>query len=333
MPKTNVEDSGRGTKVAILVYDGLCTFEFGIVAEVFGLYRSELGGHLYDVSSVSIESGPLRAAGGITITADGKLEDLETADTIVVPGWRGKDEPVPSVICDALYAAHKRGARVMSICSGIYVLAAAGLLSQRRATTHWRYADDFSTKFAEVDIQLNELYVDDGDIITSAGSSAGIDACLHIIRTDYGSKIANSVARRLVMHSHRQGGQAQFIEQPVPKASGGHRLSEMMDRIRATIVEDHGISSMAKMVAMSSRTFQRRFIALTGVSAMQWLTQERLSRSCLLLETTDMTMERVSQAAGFGNAETMRYHFRQALSLSPTDYRKRFCQESSNSSR
>lgn len=327
MPKINIEDGDKKTKVAILVYDGLCTFEYGIVAEVFGLHRPELGGYLYDVSSVAIESGPLRAAGGITITADGKLDDLETADTIVVPGWRGNDEPVPSVISDAIYTAHQRGARVMSICSGIYVLAAAGLLSQRRVTTHWRYVDDFSAKFADVKIQLNELYVDDGDIITSAGSSAGIDACLHIIRTDYGSKIANSVARRLVMHSHRQGGQTQFIEQPIPKASGGHRLSKMMDEIRATLANDHEISSMAKMVAMSSRTFQRRFIALTGVSAIQWLTQERLNRSCLLLETTGMTMERVSQAAGFGNAETMRYHFRQALSLSPTDYRKRFCQE------
>lgn len=329
MPKT--KPTARRTKIAILVYNGLCTFEYGIVAEVFGLNRPELGGYLYDVSSVSIENGPLQAAGGITITANGTLADLEAADTIVVPGWRGKDEPVPNVICDALNAAHRRGARVMSICSGIYVLAAAGLLSGRRATTHWRYIEDFLAKFADVDIQLNELYVDDGDIVTSAGSSAGIDACLHIIRTDYGSEIANSVARRLVMHSHRQGGQAQFIEQPIPKASGGHRLSEMMDRLRATLADEHGISSMAKMVAMSSRTFQRRFIALTGVSAMQWLTQERLSQSCLLLETTDMTIEQVSQVAGFGNSETMRYHFRQALSLSPTDYRKRFRQEPSAS--
>jgi AraC family transcriptional regulator, transcriptional activator FtrA len=317
-------------RIVILVYDGLCTFEYGIAVEVFGLYRPELGGYLYDVSSVSVEKRPLRAAGGIVITATGTLDELEQADTVVVPGWRGKDEIVPKRICDAVRTAHDRGARLVSVCSGIYVLAAAGLLSNRRATTHWRYVEDFSSRFPDVDIQPNELYVDEGDIITSAGSSAGIDACLHIVRSDYGPKIGNSVARRLVMHSHRQGGQAQFIEQPLPKTGGSHRLSQMMDEIRARIGEDHQISSMARLAGMSPRTFQRRFLAFTGVPAKQWLVQERLSRSCLLLETTDMSVDRISEAVGFSTAEALRYHFRKALLVSPMDYRRRFRREPSS---
>jgi AraC family transcriptional regulator, transcriptional activator FtrA len=318
--------ANTGRKIAILTYDGLCTFEYGIVSEVFGLYRPEVGGYLYDVSSVSLEKRPLHAVGGLDFTVTGTRADLESADTIVVPGWRGKDEPVPMAICDALRIAHERGARLVSVCSGIYVLAAAGLLSNRRATTHWRYAEDFCRKFPDVRLQPNELYVDEGDIVTSAGSSAGIDACLHIVRCDHGPKIANSVARRLVMHSHRQGGQAQFIEQPMPKSGQGDRLSELMDRLRETIMEDHGVTSMAKLAGMSERNFQRRFSAMTGVPVMQWLAQERVSRACLLLETSDSPLDHVCDAVGFGTLENMRYHFRKALLVSPAEYRKRFRQ-------
>lgn len=325
MPKTIKQpEVTKGKRVVILVYDGLCTFEYGIVAEVFGLYRPEVGGYLYDLSSVSLEDSPLEAAGGIRITATGTPGEIERADTIVVPGWRGKDEAVPQNICNAIARAYKRGTRIVSICSGIYVLAAAGLLTNRRATTHWRYVEDFSSKYTDVDVQPNELYVDEGNVITSAGSSAGIDACLHIVRRDYGAKIANSVARRMVMHPHRHGGQAQYIEQPLPKAGGNHRLSEMMDEIRLTISENHNVKSMAQMAAMSFRTFQRQFFAFTGIPVMQWLTQERLSRSCLLLETTDMSVEDISQTVGFGTPEVLRYHFRRALSVSPMNYRRQF---------
>ncbi len=313
-------------RVAILVYDGLCTFEYGIVVEVFGLYRPEVGGYLYEVSSVAVEKKPLRAAGGLMVTATGTLGDLESADIIVVPGWRGKDAEVPIHICRALRTAHERGARIMSICSGIYVIAAAGLLANRRATTHWRYAEDFSAKYPDVEVLLNALYVDEGDIITSAGSSAGIDACIHLVRSDFGSTIANAVARRLVMHAHRQGGQAQFIERPVPKEGGTDRLSEMMDKVRSNIADDHHISSLATLAGMSSRTLQRRFQAFAGIPIMQWLTRERLSHACLLLESTDMSVDRVSQLVGFGTAESLRYHFRKNLRVSPMHYRKRFSQ-------
>jgi len=215
----------------------------------------------------------MRAAGGLTIKATGTRSDLESAHTIVIPGWRGKDEPVPEMICKQLRKAHHRGARLMSICSGSYVLAAAGLLEQRRVTTHWRYAKDMKSKFPDIVLQEDRLYVDEGDIITSAGSSAGIDACLHIVRCDYGAKIANIVARRLVIHAHRQG---------------SNNLSA-----------PHSISSMTKSVGMSSRTFQRRFVAFTGMAPMKWLAQERVHRCCQLLESTDLSIDRISLAVGF----------------------------------
>jgi AraC family transcriptional activator FtrA len=324
MPIASSANVNVKRSVAILTYDGLCTFEYGIVAEVFGLYRPEVGGYLYDVTSVSLEGTSLHAAGGLSFTVPGRLGEIEAADTIVVPGWRGNDEPVPEAICDAIRAAHVRGARLVSICSGVYVLAASGVLKGRRATTHWRYAEDFRAKFPDVRLLPNELYVDEGDIITSAGSSAGIDACLYIMRNDYGPKIANSVARRLVMHAHRQGGQSQFIEQPLPKPNTGHRLSELMVRIRLALGSAHTVASMAALAGMSERTFQRRFQAFTGVAIMQWLIQERVARACLLLETTDSSLDQIAEVTGFGVAEAMRYHFRKALAVSPAEYRKRF---------
>ncbi len=307
-----------------LVYEGLCTFEYGIAAEVFGLERPEAGGRLYDFSSVALENPPLRAAGGLLVEATGTQQDLDDADIVIVPGWRGKDEVVPEALCTRLRQVHQRGARLVSICSGIYVLGAAGLLAGRRVTTHWRYAAHFRARYPEANLQENELYVDEGDIITSAGSSAGIDACLHLVRCDYGAKTANSVARRLVMHGHRHGGQAQFIEQPLPDPNGGHRLSAMMDEVRQRLEDNHRIASMAMLAGMSSRTFQRRFRAFTGTTAMQWLMRERVVRCCLLLETTDLPVESISRSVGFGAAETLRYHFRRILGVSPLEYRSRF---------
>lgn len=325
MSKT--EAQGRQAKpprVVALVYDGLCTFEFGICAEVFGLARPELGGSLYDFKSVSLEHRSMRAAGGLTVESTGTKRDLETADMVVVPGWCGKDCAVPDEVCRAIRKARDVGAILLSICSGVYVLAAAGVLSNRRATTHWRYVDDLKSKYPDILIEANALYIDTGDIITSAGSTAGLDACLHVVRRDYGAKVTNMVARRLVMHSYRQGGQAQFIEPSLPKATSSNRLSTLMDDIRSTLAEQHTISSMAASVGMSPRTFQRRFSATAGIPAMQWLTRERVMQSCILLETTGMDIDSVAQSVGLGNAEALRYHFRQTLDLSPTEYRKRF---------
>lgn len=311
-------------KVAVLVYNGLCTFEYGIVVEVLGLFRPEVGGHLYDLFSVSLEGKNLSAFGGLTFEANGEIQDFRTADTIIIPGWRGFDQDVPKAIIDEVNAAHQRGAKIVSICSGIYVLAAAGILSQRKATTHWRYIDDFKKKYPQVELLANDLYVDEGDIVTSAGSSAGLDVCLHIIRSDYGASVANTVARRLVIHAHREGGQAQFIQQPLPKHSQDNRLSKLMETIQADLSQDYTVAKMAKLVDMSPRTMQRRFMALTGVSISQWLSSERLSKACELLETSTLSLEQISASAGFKAPENMRYHFSNANLPSPNYYRKRF---------
>src|SRR5437879_3268374 len=207
----------RGSRhdVAALAYNGLGTFELGIVSEVFGLRRPEMGSDWYRFRICSSERGPLRATGGLVVEARGGLAELERAATIVIPGWKGIDEPPPERLLIALRRAHGRGARLVSICSGVFVLAATGLLDGRRATTHWRYAAKLAQKYPQIRVEPDVLYVDESDILTSAGSAAGIDLCLHIVRRDFGSRVANRVARRLVVYPHREGGQTQFIERAV----------------------------------------------------------------------------------------------------------------------
>lgn len=202
--------------VVVLAYDGLCTFEFGIAVEVFGLPRPEMGENWYQFAVAGLDSGAMRATGGIHVVADGGLELLTQAGTIIIPGWKGSDVPVPAHLVDALRQAHQQGARLLSICSGVFILAATGLLSGRRATTHWRYSDTLKMQYPDINIEPDVLYIDEGTMLTSAGSAAGIDLGLHLIRRDYGSKAANQVARRLVVAPHRDGGQAQYIEKAVP---------------------------------------------------------------------------------------------------------------------
>ncbi len=310
--------------VAVLAYDGLCTFEFGVAVEVFGLPRPELGDGWYRFAVAALDPGPLRAMGGIQILADGGLEILERATTIVIPGWRGAKAPVPDRLIAALRDADARGARLLSICSGAFVLAAAGLLNGRRATTHWRYATDLRDRYPAIHVEPDVLYVDEGNILTSAGSAAGIDLCLHLVRRDFGPDAANSVARRLVVQPHREGGQAQFIETPVPTAREGARLGPLLDHIRERLAEDHPLESMANRAGMSLRTFLRRFNALTGMTPGEWLLAERLARARVLLESGDVSVEDVATQAGFGSAATLRHHFRQRLGISPTHYRARF---------
>lgn len=317
--------------VVALAYDGLCTFEFGIVAEVFGLPRPEVGPDWYRFKSVAVENGALTAAGGLTFTATGTQQDIRSAETLIIPGWRDKDATVPDSIIKLLQDTHARGTRIVTICSGVYVLAAAGLLTDTNVTTHWRYVEDFQRKYPLISLNPNRLYIEDGNIFTSAGSSAGIDLCLHIVRQDFGAKIANSVARRLVMHAHRQGGQTQYIEQPLPRHDEADRLSATVEYVQTHIAEAHSISMLAKQAGMSTRTFQRRFSALTGLPIAQWITQERLIRARDLLETTRATLDDVSATVGFKTAETLRYHFRKQFNISPGQYRARF-QTVSNSS-
>lgn len=310
--------------VVALAYDGLCTFEFGVAVEIFGLARPEMGDGWYRFAVAGIDKGELRATGGIRLAVDGGLELLTQAGTIIVPGWRGADAPVPAELCDALVAAYLRGARVMSICSGVFVLAAAGLLANRQATTHWRYTSLLEQRYPDIQVTPDVLYIDNGNVLTSAGSAAGIDLCLHLVRRDYGSAAANAVARRLVVPPHRDGGQAQFIEQAVPVAYESHRLGPLFDYLYANLAECHSVATLAKFVGMSPRTFLRRFEAATGTTPARWLLTARLAQSRDLLENSALSIDRIAQQTGFGSAATLRHHFRKQLAITPATYRKTF---------
>jgi AraC family transcriptional activator FtrA len=256
---------------------------------------------------------------------DGGLDRLLAAGTIVIPGWQGIAAPVPASVLAALRAAHSRGARLLSICSGSFVLAATGLLDGRRATTHWRYADELRRRFPQVRVDPEVLYVDEGQILTSAGSAAGLDLCLHLVRRDYGPVIANQVARRLVIPPHRDGGQAQFLERPLDMIERGS-LSVLLDKIRRRLGEPLRIAELAQLAAMSERTFMRRFQAATGLSPADWITRMRVDRARELLEGTALSIDLIASKTGLGTSTTLRHHFRKKVGVSPVEYRRRFSQ-------
>ena len=310
-------------RVVVVAFDGMAPFELGIVVEVFGLARPELGVPWYELTVCSPDPSPLRAVGGIALVADHGTEALAVADTVIVPAWPRPGEPVQDDLLAALRGAHARGARVVSICSGAFVLAAAGLLDGRRAATHWRYADALRREHPAVEVDDAVLYVDDGDVLTSAGSAAGIDLCLHIVRGDHGSAIANQVARRLVVSPHRDGGQAQFIDRPVPDADDD-RLQAAMAWALEHLGEPVTVSDLAGRAFMSARTFTRQFRRATGSSPMAWLIEQRVRASMTLLETTDQPVEWVGAAAGFAAPASFRRHFRRVAGVSPSRYRRSF---------
>ncbi|MBW8745491.1 MAG: transcriptional regulator FtrA [Sphingomonas sp.] len=313
----------RRHRVAALAHQDLCTFEYGITAEIFGQLRPEMGDEWYDLITVAATDAPLRALGGLTVRAEHGLEALETADTIVIPGWSGVDVAVPQALTDALRHAHDRGARLASICSGAFVLAATGLLDGRRATTHWRYAALLAERHPRIEVDPSVLYIDDAPLYTSAGSAAGIDLMLHLVRQDHGPDKANSVARRLVMAPHRQGGQAQFIERPIAQRETG-RLAHLLDAMRADLQRDHRIADLARSAAMSERTFLRRFAEATGTTPGEWLIAARVDLAKQQLEAGLRPIEAVATAAGFASVDTLRHHFRRRVGLSPSEYRARF---------
>ncbi|MBL1376183.1 transcriptional regulator FtrA [Zobellella iuensis] len=309
--------------VAILAYDGLCTFEFGIAVEIFGLPRPEFDFPWYEHRIVAVEPGPLRAMGGIRVLAEAGLERLAEAGTIIVPGWRSRSEPPPAGLLQALRLAHGRGARLLSICSGVFVLAAAGLLDGRRATTHWRYAQELAARFPLIEVDPEVLYVDAGQVITSAGSAAGIDACLHLVARDFGSQVANSVARRLVTPPQRSGGQVQFIPAPVSRTPRND-LSRVMQWARERLEQPLAVRQLAERAAMSERTFLRRFTEATGMAPKAWLQHERLARARELLESSGLGSERIAELCGYRSAESFRVAFRARVGLPPSVYRERF---------
>jgi AraC family transcriptional activator FtrA len=261
--------------------------------------------------------------GGIELNVRHSLRALDAADTIVIPGWRDADEAPPPALLARLRRAHARGARLASICSGVFVLAASGLLEGRRATTHWKYVNKLQGLYPSIEVVPNALYVEDGQILTSAGSAAGLDMLLHLVRCDFGARIANEVAQRLVIAPHREGDQAQFVPRPLAPDGRG-RLARLMDFVRAHPGQAHTLASLARRAAMSTRTLQREFHAATGLAPHAWLIGERIARARELLESTRLPAQAIAQRAGLKSAESLRHHFRRRVGTTPAAYRRRF---------
>lgn len=315
-----INDAGL---VAVLAYNGLCTFEFGIAVEIFGLPRPEFDFPWYRHRIVSVDASPMAVAEGIQIVSSYGVDSLSEAQTIIIPGWRNAAERPPQALLDALCAAYQRGARLLSICSGVFVIAAAGLLNGRRATTHWRYTDELAARFPDVIVDANVLYVDSGQIITSAGSAAGIDACLHLIGRDYGTHIANIVARRLVMAPQRAGGQIQFIPSPVAQKPRSE-IAPVLDWVLQHLHSPLTVGQMAQRALMSERTFLRRFREALGITPKAWLLQARMNLARELLENSQLDNQQIMARCGFASMEGFRAAFRKSVGVSLSSYRKSF---------
>ena len=308
---------------AVLAYDGLCTFEYGIAIELFDLDRPELGVPWYNCRIVGVDGPEARGTGGVRVRAHAGPAALRHARTIVIPGWRDRAERPPEPLLRELRRAVARGARVLTICSGAFVLGHAGLLDGRRATTHWRYVAELRERSPLARVEEDVLYVDDGELITSAGSAAGIDAGLHLVRRDFGARIANAVARRLVMPPHREGGQAQYVDAPVAPRPA-RSIATVMDWARARLDAPIAVDAMAARAAMSPRTFLRRFEAAAGITPLAWLQRERMARARELLEAGTLPIGHVAERCGYASPETFRATFRRIVGVPPGAYRARF---------
>jgi len=319
--------SRRRHTVATVICHGVAPFEMAVPCEVFGIDRSELGVPWYRHVICAAEDSPIRSSQGFTIDTPYGLDEVVRADTVVVPAWGAAqfDRDPPPALLDALRAAHRRGARILSVCTGAFILAAAGLLDGRRATTHWMYAGTLAERYPEIDVDPDVLYVDEGDVMTSAGTAAGIDLCLHVVRLDLGAEIANAVARRMVVPPHREGGQAQFVETPMTAGEpGSDRFAATLEHMLEHLDEPLSVEAMADRAAMSPRTFARRFRSTTGTTPGQWLVRQRVLLAQRLLETTDDPVELIALRCGFGTAAGLRLHFRRVLDTSPLVYRRTF---------
>ena len=312
----------RRPVVAVLVYAGVNAFELGLATEMFGL--TDMGPAWYRVVICCERPGqPVSANNDLKLIADAGLRALATADTIIVPGWIDNNAVPSAALLNALRRAHRRGARLVSICSGVFILAATGLLDGRRAAAHWAEAEELASRYPAIHVDPNVLYVDEGDIMSSAGRAAGLDLCLHIVRQDFGAEVANLVARRLVVPPHREGGQAQFIPQAVHKTEH-NALAPLFAWAHLHLDSDLTIARLAAKAGMSRRTFIRRFQESTGVAPGEWVVQARIFRARELLEMTRLAIEDIATATGFGSANALRHHFRARLGTSPAHYRASF---------
>ena len=314
--------------IVAVVFEELSSFEFSCVAEIFSRRHPELPQAPYVFQTAGLHAGQrVSAALGLEVVATRGLDDIGDANTVIVTGW--KEDPtveVPEYLLAALRKAHAKGARIVSICTGAFVLAAAGLLDGKRATTHWQYADTLQRMYPRIEVDPRVLYIDEGQILTSAGSAAAIDLCLHIVRKDHGAQVANHIARRLVVQPHRDGGQAQFIERPVSKREV-NRIAGVLELMQRRVAEDISVPELARFAAMSERTFVRRFKEATGTTPGDWLRAVRVDRAKQLLESSHAPIELIAMECGFGAATTMRQQFKKRVGLTPGDYKRRFARK------
>lgn len=309
-------------KVGLILYPSFSPFHISVPQMIFGsMFPDDL---LFDLNLVASDGEVVKAERGMLAQPDGGLELLELMDIIIVPGWHDLSEPPAANLIESLIVAYQRGAYLVGLCYGTYALAYAGLLNGKRACTHWLAEQDFNRRFPTVHLDTNALYTEDDKIITSAGTGASLDCCLYIVRKFCGAKVANRVARLLVVSPHREGGQAQFIEHPIARSTSEAQINKLLDYLRKNIAKSYNIDELADLTGMSRRTFTRRFQKATGMTVVEWLTQERLQRSCELLETTSLSIEQIATQVGFQTATSFRQHFKQRHQVSPIAWRKTF---------
>lgn len=308
--------------VAVVITPGFSPFHFSVPCILFGNAMPDP--QLFNVETCAEQPGTVLSDIGLSMNVEHGLERLAVADIVIVPFWHNPDERPAQALLDALTHAWQRGAEVVGLCLGTYVLAYAGLLDHHRAATHWEYERDFSARFPAVHLDSNSLYTCDERLITSAGTAAGIDCCLNIIRQHYGAALANRVARRMVVPPYREGGQAQFIERPLPENTRDAKINALMDYLRRNLDQPHDLDSLARFVNMSRRTLTRHFLKATGTSLGEWLNAERLQRSQELLETTDNSIESVAAMAGFQSPISFRQSFKARFGVSPSEWRRTF---------
>ena len=307
--------------MALVVFDDLAVFEFAAACEVFGSDPPVPGWYRLIVCSPGGEA--VRAQFGVRVDATHDLSALRRADMVVVPP-RHATELMPAEVLQALRDAHRRGARILSLCTGAFTLAAAGLLDGRRATTHWRYAERLARQYPDIEVDPDVLYIDAGDVLTSAGSAASIDLCLHVVRSDFGADVATAVARGMVVPPHRDGGQAQYIETPLPEVSGSDPVAEALSWAQSHLGDALTVEALAGRAAMSPRTFARHFRGATGTTPHQWITTQRVLFAQRLLETTDLSVDVVAERSGLGTAANLRQHFSRVVRTTPNGYRRAF---------
>lgn len=310
--------------VAVIAFNDISPFHLSVPCLVFGKDRKVGESPWFELVVCAGEAGELRTNAGFTVHCAHDLNEVVGADIVIMPSWRDVTEAPPQALIEALKAAHANGALVVGLCLGAFVLAHAGLLQSKRATTHWAWAAHLARDFPEIQVDAKVLYVEAQQVLTSAGVAAGLDCCIHIVRRAYGREVANSLARQLLVSPHRDGGQAQFISQPVPQDAADLRLGQLMEGLRENLNQPFSIDQVATKLAMSRRSFTRHFKLLTGSTFGQWLINERIKAAQVQLETTHLSMEKIAESCGFGSSLSLRQHFSSMVGVSPSAYRKTY---------